>query len=370
MTQGFVFWQPCLSHHQAAYFRGLERLGFRVTLAVEERVYDFRRAMGWSEPDCGRAEIVVAPEAACRARLLDRGADWIHVFTPSHAYPIVRAGFREAVRRPDLTVGIFSEGFRRWGLTGALRRARGRIDAARFADDVAFVLAVGHLGVDWFRGTGFPAERVYRFGYVTNRPEGCCPEPGRDPYDATYRVGFVGTLRRLKQVDLLVEALAPLDGAWSLTLVGDGPEREPLAARAEALGIADRVRFVGYVDSDVVGAHMDDLDLLVLPSAWDGWGAVVNEALMCGLPVVCSDRCGAADLLREPWRGDVFPHRDVAALRAILARRIADPASRAQRRRIRAWSDALTGDAAARYVVEVVEHARRGGSRPRPPWMA
>ena len=64
-------------------------------------------------------------------------------------------------------------------------------------------------------------------------------------------------------------------------------------------------------------------DLFLLPSRFDGWGAVVNEALMCGVPVVCSDNCGAAELLGESWRGEVFRTGSAAGLKDILQRWIA-----------------------------------------------
>src|SRR5437870_11248743 len=52
---------------------------------------------------------------------------------------------------------------------------------------------------------------------------------------------------------------------------------------------------------------MDSADLLVLPSRYDGWGAVINEALMSGIPAICSDNCGAADLVRSSVQlGAVF----------------------------------------------------------------
>ena len=55
-------------------------------------------------------------------------------------------------------------------------------------------------------------------------------------------------------------------------------------------------------------------DVLVLPSHWDGWGAVINEALCNGARVVCSDFCGAADLVSDPRFGRVFREGSLESL--------------------------------------------------------
>ena len=122
-------------------------------------------------------------------------------------------------------------------------------------------------------------------------------------------------------------------------------------------------------DSAIVGDLFHDTDLLLLPSRKDGWGAVVNEALMCGVPVICSDNCGAADLLREPWRGAIFKAGSVEGLRERLQEWI-ERGRRTEKSsaRIREWSCALEGPRVARYLVDIVGHVRAGGQRPFPPW--
>jgi glycosyltransferase involved in cell wall biosynthesis len=119
----------------------------------------------------------------------------------------------------------------------------------------------------------------------------------------------------------------------------------------------------------MIGNLLEHADVLLLPSRYDGWGAVVNEALMCGVPVVCSDNCGAADLLREPWRGSTFKMGSVESLQIVLRGWI----ERGRRNeestaRIRDWSSALEGPQEARYLVEIVKYLQEGGQRPSPPW--
>ncbi len=103
-----------------------------------------------------------------------------------------------------------------------------------------------------------------------------------------------------------------------LLFAGDGPLRgevEALAAR-EAI---DGVRIAGFLNQSEIGEAYAAADVLVLPSARETWGLVVNEAMCFGLPVVVSDRVGcAADLVHHGRNGYVFPAGDDAALAGAL----------------------------------------------------
>jgi glycosyltransferase involved in cell wall biosynthesis len=137
---------------------------------------------------------------------------------------------------------------------------------------------------------------------------------------------------------------------------------------ASVSGHRDRIHFRRAVDYGMVGPLFEEADLLLLPSKWDGWGAVVNEALMCGVPVICSDRCGAADLLRESWRGSIFKTGSVESLRSMLQEWIERGRNKESSSRIKQWSSRIEASQFARYLVETVEYVRDGGQRPYPPW--
>ena len=92
-------------------------------------------------------------------------------------------------------------------------------------------------------------------------------------------------------------------------------------ARAAALGVASRVRFLGFVNQTQLPAIYTSADLLVLPSVYDAFGVVVNEAMLCGCPVVVSDRVGAGrDLVAPVCPELIYPCGDTHALAAILQR--------------------------------------------------
>lgn len=99
----------------------------------------------------------------------------------------------------------------------------------------------------------------------------------------TIVVGGVGRLVEPKRFDILLRALAPLPGT-SVLLVGDGPARPQLAALADELGMAQRVRFAGQrLD---VARLLSAMDLFASPSPEETFGVALLEAMAAGLPVV------------------------------------------------------------------------------------
>ncbi len=149
--------------------------------------------------------------------------------------------------------------------------------------------------------------------------------PHRESRDVGLRpfvIGYSGRLVREKGVDLLLRAVARLEGAWQLWILGDGPERIGLASLAEELGITDRVTFKGMVPASQMPKQYPLLDALVLPSrTFPNWkeqfGRVLIEAMACGVPVVGSDSGEIPHVIGEA--GWIFPEGDVAALSAALA---------------------------------------------------
>jgi len=135
-------------------------------------------------------------------------------------------------------------------------------------------------------------------------------DPGNE-----FHVLYIGQFHEWKAIDILLRALeANAALVWEAELVGDGPEIGKLRQLYAAPEIEGRMKILGTLDYEFAMARLDAADLLVLPSRYDGLGAVVNEALMLGVPAICTDRCGAADLIREPWLGSVVRAGSVSSL--------------------------------------------------------
>lgn len=133
----------------------------------------------------------------------------------------------------------------------------------------------------------------------------------------------VGTLNRNKGQHLAIDAIAAMPDA-TLLLVGDGPERERLAAQAAERGVTDRVRLAGQWSIAQVARLIAAADALVQPSAHEGLANVWIEALACGTPVIASDAGGIAEVLDRPAYGRIVA-RDPAAMAAAMAAILDDP---------------------------------------------
>lgn len=153
--------------------------------------------------------------------------------------------------------------------------------------------------------------------------------PDVEPEHVARRSGFVvGSLGRLhsqKGYDVLVDALARLDGV-SAVLVGDGEERQLLEDRAAVAGVRDRLTIGGWVDD--ARRHLGSFDLFVLPSRFEAFPLTVLEAMLAGLPVVATDVGSVAEAVVGGSTGLLVPPGDVAALALAIERLRDDPGLR------------------------------------------
>lgn len=138
----------------------------------------------------------------------------------------------------------------------------------------------------------------------------------------------VGALIPRKGQAHAIDALVDIPGAL-LALAGSGPDEVILRARAEALGLAERVLFLGPVPHDDIPVLLNAADLFVLPTASEGLANAWVEALACGTPVVTTDIPGAGELITAPEHGRLVP-RDPGAIAAAVRELLAAPPLREQ----------------------------------------
>ena len=138
-------------------------------------------------------------------------------------------------------------------------------------------------------------------------------------------LGSLGRLDEQKGYELLVEALAELPEATAV-VVGEGPQRAALEARAAALGVSERLRLPGW--SDDARGFLPSFDVFVLPSRYEGLPLSIVEAMLAGLPVVATAVGSVAEAVEDGETGFVVPPGNRAALVAALRRLIDDPGLR------------------------------------------
>jgi len=143
---------------------------------------------------------------------------------------------------------------------------------------------------------------------------------------------FVGRLVYYKGIDVLLCAMTDVEDAV-LIVVGEGPEHEALEELAADFGIADRVRFEGFVSDDVLPVYYSLADVFVLPSvsSSEAFGIVQVEAMTYGVPVInTSLDTGVASVSRDGETGLTVPPRDAEALSDAIRTLVTEETLRAE----------------------------------------
>jgi glycosyltransferase involved in cell wall biosynthesis len=144
--------------------------------------------------------------------------------------------------------------------------------------------------------------------------------------DPTWRIiGTAGRLVQVKGLPYLLDALKQLPSEVHVVIVGDGPDRDELHRRADQLGLADRVHFLGHRDNleDIYPAF----DVFAQPSLHEGLPRCILEAQACGIPVVATSVGGIPEAV-DSASGELVPPRDPAALGQAILRILQDPGPR------------------------------------------
>ena len=218
-----------------------------------------------------------------------------------------------ARRRGLKAITVFSSGgtdfFRgdRW-FAGAIDRwmSTSRHNAAEVAEHFGQPVSVVYSGVDTDRFRPLTRQSGWRTAH-------------RIP-DKALLLASLGRLVGLKGLRIVVEAMAELAAPVHFIIVGEGPEEKALRARANELGVSDRVHFYGRAAHEDLPPLLSEMDLLVQPSVGaEAFGISVVEAMACGLPVFASDLGGLRETVVDGLTGRLIPQADVPAWRSALA---------------------------------------------------
>jgi len=368
----FIFWQNINSMHQSAFIKVLAEQ-HDVTL-VTTRHGSGREEMGWYEPELPGVTLLHIGETDWKALIRrNAGKDSIHVFAGLHAFAPVHRALLYACRH-DCRIGVYAEPLVMNGPLRLIKQLRGRLDALRFAEKLEFILCIGKACRRQFLGWGFPEHKLHDWSYVTETVPNTMLQRS---VDRPFRIIFPASCSPRKGADMLLEAAASLKTEVQFELICHS--LSPVSANAFEQRMIDlskgmdHIYLKPFMDNTKVRLAIEEADLLVLPSRFDGWGAVVNEALGVGTPVLVSDQCGSSYLVEgNPLLGNVFGPPTVetlrSALKSIISRGIP---TEARKQQIRAWAERhISGSALADHFLRIVDVAsRKSPERTTAPWV-
>ena len=361
-----LFFQNCLSPHQVPYIREVchdERVE-HVYLIAPRVDYTAREAMGWNSRQLLEGtsiRFLFRPSDEELGKIL-RSERVVALFTGIRADKDVFRWFKLSLSF-SVKRGIITEAPLIYGNPLPFHCIRFLLQDYDYVKSIHYIFAIGSLAVRYY---AFWSRqwKVFPFAYCT---EGEGEELWMFPasQSCSLKLLFVGSLDKRKNVGIVLRALLSLRNRnLSFDIIGDGPERKCLEDYVKGQH-AQRIVFHGKMPMKQVYDRMSQYDILILPSRYDGWGAVVNEALQRGLYVICSDKCGAKDLLEDERCGCVFKSGDIRQLAGILqqcSEHIAE--IRADRQFRLDWAKrCISGKVIARYMVDCLS-----GNSVHKPW--
>lgn len=244
----------------------------------------------------------------------------------------------------NLICYVYARLYRRKIVQWGLGQIRGRTPSwPRRIMDMAFfryierssdaAIAYSSIGADYYRNIGLPADRVYIAVNTVDTAarqaaaRAYALESGRDWPSARpkrFNILFVGALTENKNVDVLLRVFARLNKEFhdiTMTIVGDGDQREELEGLASNLSIDKEVSFVGHVSEDIAPFFFD-ATVMVLPGLG---GLAVSDALCHGVPIICGIGDGSEVDLVTSENGKILDPLNEETLFGSLRKLYLDP---------------------------------------------
>lgn len=357
----FVFWQNILSIHQSAFIRNLSN-NHEVTLVVEESLNVERQKHGWLIPDFGNTEVIISPHENKIQQMLAK-KDAIHIFAGIDSFPLPARVFKIAISQ-KLNIGVMLEPFNYFGIKGKLRFIKYKIFALKYRSKIDFLLAISDNAVNCYKQVGFNSDTIFDWIYFTENSISL--KKNRDTRGKP-KLLFVGSIDIRKNILSIVQEVLLLEGKIdSFDIIGMGPLENDLK---NLIKKSNKIKYIGGVPNQLVSNFIYDADLLILPSIFDGWGAVVNEAIQEGTPVLVSESAGASCII-NPQIGRVFSNKNKNFTLVLNEYLVELPMNENNRTSIKTWGNVcLSGKEGSKYFMEVIRYVYENQKKPIAPWM-
>ncbi len=379
-----VYWGKYIDTYLTDTFARLQELvGESIHYVLIEENFTRRQAKGEKLVDRSVNPVTLLPQRGfvnMSMDILDQNTDAIHIFLSFWGDRRLFGVLLHALWRRCKVVVIFEpystvphgywkdEGWLRSRLKVLGRRVAYRMlwPMLRIAskEKIPCILAVSPLAEVQLRRVGFSERVIYPFGYFVERK---IVEPEQGDQAEVLRAMFSGSLIKRKGLDVAIAAVQRVNSVSvrvMLNIYGPGDIGKFLVD--DLPGIC----YKGVYPQEDAQKIISGYDLLLVPSRHEGWGLVVNEALMQEVPVVVSDRVGAKILVESSGAGLVFENGNVEQLTELLTDLSAHRDKIAvMKSRCVLIRDLITPQIGADYLEKVLKYYfAQDGAKPRPVW--
>ena len=231
--------------------------------------------------------------------------------------------------------------------------------------------AVSIFAENYFKFLGIKPEKIYRFGYFRNVKKSDFIKSE----STINQLFFVGQLIERKGIFTLLEAIknvSEVNANFHLTIIGTGVLKIRIEQFIKTYQLENFITLQGVVKSENVAQNIRKADLLILPSIFDGWGMVVNEALQNQVPVLISDQCGAKELIEHGKNGLIFEAQNVESLTDELLKflQLSSEEKAKMKHNVVQKSKQIEIPQVVNYLVHCLTHIHHPNSlKPSAPWL-
>ncbi|ADL55310.1 glycosyltransferase [Gallionella capsiferriformans] len=377
-----VNWQPLFTDHQLYTWRALQALIIEpITHVVGTAASETRAKQGWKGADLSGLDVVYLDGKDWWQRgvaIIRANPEAVHVFCGYWAerryFPLIVYALWHKAKVLIInesfsseSVGYLVEGGRllnriKATLRPLLYRTATVLLMLAARGSKPALLAISMRAVEQFKQAGLRNSQVFPFGYFIP-PIPVAVQPSQIS-EQEVRLIFVGSLLPRKGLDVAIAAVTRCQEQSipvTLAIYGAGDAAKYITDKT--IGTT----YLGKIPFGQAQAVIAKYDVLILPSRHDGWGVVVNEALLQGVPVIASENVGARCLVEASGAGAIFRNEDIAGLQKILQQLSADPNV------LTLWRDnaatvrvLIEPEVAAKYMYDVLRfYFYQTGKRPK-----
>ncbi len=349
-------WMNFPSHHQSGLFSALRNAGVDLRVTYYESISVDRLSQGWQKENLQPWEHEVQGSATAALQRLHTLRDSVHII-PGYGSPLLRA-LVSAASHSGIRWCHWSEASHpgpRWIASFPRKR-----QFARAVNEHALgAFAQGDMARRDFMRWGINPEKISHLFYAAPPPSAMQPHPEISAF-ARGRLTFLflGQLNHRKAIDIQIRAFSRLAPECAcLVFIGSGDPGVYIRDVA-VKKLTDRVHFFPPVPSSDVAKTLRAADVVLLPSRFDGWGVVANEAASLGKALILSSACGAAWHLVEPGvNGFVVAPGSVDSLHAALSTYVNGGRSLAARHGVESQriSERFTCEVSAQRLIQSIQ---------------
>lgn len=341
------FWQLIISPHMVKVAKELTKLGIKVNYVIQQEMTEERKNLGWTLDSLEGVNLYYYKNNLSEIlSKSDKNAVHILQGLRGNGYIYEVAKFFKV---NNIKFWVILETVNTMGFKGYIKKLLYRNIYYKFKKNIHGFLSIGYTSPQWLQSIGAHESKIFPFTYFLD-PSVINPE-----VEDNFVFIFVGNLIERKRPQLILESLAKINSNidFELWMVGDGVLRNNLITLNKKLNL--NIQWLGSQPINNVRQFIANADCLILPSFYDGWGAVASEAIIEGTPVICSSSCGVAEVVALSNEGGIFDFKDKDGLFGLVNKQIENgKVGTKQRQKLKKWGECLTAEKGALYLSEIL----------------